>query len=80
MSKWDLHIRRVANGYILKGYPEGSETIEERLIEEPSGADGELKAMETLLWEVKEYFGIFFSKHAERNLIIRVEDKEGNEI
>ena len=36
--------------------------------------------MKELLFIVKEYFGIFYSKHNDRNLCINIKDNEDKEI
>ncbi len=72
---WELEIKKADNGYILKGRFGDSEQVSYRIIEEEDDEDGELKAMEKLLYEVKEYFGVYYSKHNKKNLIIEI--KEG---
>lgn len=72
--KWAIGIMRVSNGYILKWYDEDEEDREfpqSMVIEEEEG--GELKAAQKMLWEVLEYFGIYYSKHNKRNLVVKIE-------
>lgn len=71
--KWAIGIIRASNGYILKWYDEddeGNEYPQTLVIEE---VDGELKAAQKMLWEVKEFFGIYYSKHNKKNLVVKIE-------
>jgi len=83
---WELNIRRVQNGFVLKYTPdEGEEGCEksEFVINFDEDADdekqAELKAMEKLLWQVKEYFGVYWSKHNKRNLNIEIVKRKEDE-
>jgi len=67
---WKLEIKKVINGYILKGKFGDSDIVEEVLIEEK---ENELFAMQELLYQIKEYFACYYSKHNKENLIIKVE-------
>lgn len=69
MEKWLLKIERVQNGYHLKG----SET--DIVIDED---DGELKAMESVLWEVLEYFNMQGSKHDPERIRIEIKKQRSD--
>jgi len=69
---WTLLIKKVKNGYILRG-KFNNDITEEFLIEE---GEDELKAMQDVLYNISEYFGIISSKHKPRNLRITIDEKE----
>lgn len=64
MDKWLLKIEKVQNGYHIKG----SEL--DIVIDED---DGELKAMQGVLWQVLEYFNMQGSKHDPERIYIEIE-------
>lgn len=69
---WKLEIKRVNNGYVLKGKFGDNEIVSTYLVEEKDEENSELEAMKQLLWEVKEYFAVCYSKHNKKNLIIEI--------
>lgn len=76
---WALTIKKVSNGYVLE-YPDDlddeTRTTRENIIlvvEEQDREDGELEAAQKMLQEVKEYFGIYHSKHNKKNLVVKIE-------
>jgi len=83
---WELKIRKVQNGYILEHEDENEEDdyfSQEEVIEEKDTSPifdeshGELEAMKEVLWKVKDYFGVSYSKHNKRNIVIEiVEEKQ----
>ena len=77
---WKLEIRKIDNGYVLKGKFGDSDLITEQNIEEKDGEFGGLESMEDLLYEVMEYFGYCGSDHdQERIRIVReVTSKDGD--
>jgi len=76
MEEWKLEIKRVSNGYILSGKFGDSDVKTDLLIEELEEEDSELKAMKKLLWEITNYFGIFWSKHNKKNLNIEITENK----
>lgn len=63
------YIKQVDNGFMLQ--TENSIMVVE---EKESGTDhDELVAMNDLLWNVKESFGIHFKKHNKENIQIHIE-------
>lgn len=72
MDDWKLEIKRVANGYILKGKFGDSDIITEEVIEEGNTSDTSLETMRDVLREVKGYFGIHYRKHNKQNLEILI--------
>ena len=73
---WKLEIKKVSNGYILRGRFDNGETISTLIIQEKGVEGDELEAMEKLLWEIKEYFGVYYSKHNKKNLVIEIQENE----
>lgn len=69
MSEWKLIIKRVDNGYILKGKFGDTDLVTEVVI--PDHLD-ELEGMKNLLYEVMEYFGVFYGKHNKKNIVIEI--------
>jgi len=63
MEKWVLKIEKVQNGYHLKG----NET--DIVIDDD---DGELKAMQRVLWQVMEHFSMQGSKHDPERIRIEI--------
>jgi len=70
-----LVIEASQNGYILAGKFNDSDLISKIVIEEKDTNDSELIAMQDLLFAIKEYFGVYYSKHNAKNLVIEIEDK-----
>jgi hypothetical protein len=68
-----LIIEQIKNGYILLGkFSDDLMNQQKIVIEEKESEDGELEAMQELLWQIKEYFGVYHSKHNKKNLIIEI--------
>lgn len=74
MMNFDIKITEVDNGYIL----EWQDEIDEKEIivhkEVYSSNECELECMKKVLIRIKEYFGMFYSKHENKNLIIEVKE------
>jgi len=75
-NDWKLEIRKVNNGYVLKGKFGETDFLTEHIIEIPDDEFAELKAMELLLQEIKEFFAVYYSKHDKKNLIIEIADSK----
>jgi hypothetical protein len=77
---WEIEIEKVSNGYVVTEWTEndvGESVIEQQtVIEEPETATGDIEAMQNLLWFVKEHFGVMYSKHNKRNLVVEIQDNE----
>ena len=74
---WDIKVRKVDNGYIMEWEDddeEGKPSKHEQVILENETEDSELEAMKDLLCEIKEHFGISYSKHNQKNLTIEIEE------
>jgi hypothetical protein len=73
---WEIKIRKVENGYICSWEEESEGEADyfikrEQIFEEKENEENsELK--EALLF-IKEYFGINYSKHNKKNLIVEIE-------
>lgn len=73
---WSYKITKAKNGFIIENNSDdnyedkGTQVIEEDKQDE----HGELKSMENMLYELKELFGCFYSKHNKKNIIIKIED------
>lgn len=78
LDEWKLKIKKVTNGYILKGKFGDSDIITELVIEENNTSDTSLEAMSHVLYEVKEYFGIYYSKHNKQNLEINIVENKND--
>jgi len=77
---WKLEIKKVANGYILKGKFANGDIVEELIIEESEKEFNKLETIKRVLQEVKEYFGIYHSKHNQENLEIEIKRNSELEI
>jgi len=77
MNNWEMKIKKVENGYIceiLGELAEGENNI--KVYEEIDRENSELETMKELLYDIKEYFGIFNSKHNKFNLNIYIEENK----
>jgi len=79
MEEWKIEIKKVTNGYFIKGNFNDSEIPQEVVIEEGVEENSNLLAMQQLLFLVKDYFGIFYSDHNKENLIIEIKKNEEKE-
>jgi hypothetical protein len=73
----ELDIERVSNGYVITEWDEndeGEQIDRQTVIEEPDTETGELEAMQNLLWFIMEVFGVYYSKHNKRNLVVEIQD------
>lgn len=75
-----LEIEHAENGYIVSWmdeYDDGTPLPKKRVVREFDNEFGELEAMQELLYEVKDFFGVGYNKHASKNLVIKFEDEAG---
>lgn len=72
-QSWSLTITKGKNGYVLSHKDEfGNPQV--FVIQESDWDDNvELEAMKDVLWNISEYFGIYFSKHSPINLNITLD-------
>lgn len=73
MNEWSIKIDKVSNGFhveTISGSSPDDVEIEHHVFEE---YDDELATMRALLLFVKEYFGMYYSKHNKINLVIEEE-------
>ena len=79
--KFQLLITKADNGFILEWQDEDGEAIidHEEVFEEKSNNEQELECVEDMLLRVKDYFGYAYSKHNEKNIIIKIEGKKEEE-
>jgi len=82
VNSWKLVIEKTTNGYILTGIFGDSDLLSKVLIEIQEGEEQltERQAMQKIVWELMEYFGVYNSKHNSYNLRIKIVDKDENEI
>jgi hypothetical protein len=77
---WKVLVKKADNGFLLEWISDAddgeSKVLHQKVIEEKNTEDGELEAMKDLLWEVKEYFGVYYSKHNNKNLNIEIEENK----
>jgi len=71
-----LQIEQTENGYIIVGKFNDNEEKTKIVIEEQDDDGAGLIAMQCLLWQIKEYFGIYNSKHNKKNLVIEIESNK----
>jgi hypothetical protein len=76
MEEWKLEIKKVTNGYFIKGKFNDSEIPQEVVIEEGVEENSNLLTMQQLLFLVKDYFACYYSDHNKENLIIEIEKNE----
>jgi hypothetical protein len=87
MTDYSIKITKADNGFICEWEDEDDEgnpvSFKEVFEEKEFDNDAELKCTESMLWHVKDYFGMFWSKHNKKNLKICVwdmsKDKEVDE-
>ena len=76
----ELEIRAADNGYSVSHWEESEdlETVKHTYVVEDScdSRDSELDAMKKLLLYVKEFFGVIFSDHNEKNIVIEIRKNE----
>ena len=77
---YELNVKRVANGFILKydeELDEGTKIITEQIVEEDDTASGELEAAKRMLWQVLDHFALGGSKHDTKRIVICYRNDEG---
>lgn len=82
-SDWNIKINKADNGFVLEWEEvdedeNSTKTVinHSKVIEESDEDNGELIAMQNLLWEVAEHFGVSYSKHNKFNLNIEVKENK----
>jgi hypothetical protein len=83
---WEISIRKADNGFVCSWEEESdSETpsfikheqvFEEKAENPMSENKDELENMKNLLYFIKEYFAVMYSKHNKVNLVIEIEGDE----
>ena len=73
--RWSVSVTRADNGFIVE-YKEdvGDQIIEKEFVFEEVG--DELETMRNMLWFVSEHFGVCYSKHNSRNLVIEIQENK----
>ena len=74
MEGWTITIEKVGSGYILE-VPEPNDELGKKWVREEDDQD-ELKAIETVLWDILNYFGHGGSKHDDERIRIVREKRE----
>ena len=80
--RWDLRITKCENGFRVNHIEEIDDDryrVSETVFEEPETENGEMVAMQNLLYHIKEHFAVYYSKHNKANIIINIEDTEARE-
>lgn len=80
---WSMNISKAENGYICEWYEEIEDnhlTKKQYVIEELECEYCELQAMRDLLYFIKEYFGLYHSKHDKFNLYVEVKEEEQEQV
>lgn len=70
--KWKITIEKVDNGYMVEYLSEMGDGNEKTLFEE--NEEDDINCMQRLLYFIKEHFGIYYSKHNKKNLVINIEE------
>lgn len=73
---WNLEIIRVNNGYVVKGRNDNNHNNTIVIEHSDIHDEDDLSGMEKLLFYIKEYFGVYYSKHNKKNLVIKIEDNK----
>ena len=76
---YSIKIIKVDNGFILESYDDDEENsgkpiLNQTVIEDSGGEDSEIETMINLLQNIKEYFGVHYSKHNKKNLDISIKE------
>jgi len=72
-NDWSLTISKTDNGYYAIGFS-GDESNESFVIEDKDDTTSvEQHTMCDLLNKVQQYFGIYYSKHNEKNCVVSIE-------
>lgn len=77
-GEWSIKIIKARNGYILTWWDEldtGELAFQSEVVGENDEED-EQEAMMQLLLKIKEFFGVFYSKHNKSNVIVELKEKE----
>lgn len=69
---YDLHIVKGENGFYADWWEEIETGVFSRQVHVVEEGEDELEAMVKLLYFVKEHFGLFFSKHNKKNVVIEI--------
>ena len=83
MDRWEANIEKVVNGYIVRHLAEredGTKYLQTVVFQGPETEGGENESMKNLLYYIKEFFGVYYDKHNEKNLIIGIEGEYDGEI
>jgi len=84
--KWECNIKKVENGFILTRLDQ--EDMEDNVEnkdyvfeykEDLDGEDNDLEAVQRMLYELLEYFAIFYSKHNKKNIKVEIENNKTDE-
>jgi len=79
---WECNIKKVENGFILEKHDNEDGGIMESVFEYKEDLDGEdndLEAVQRMLYELLEYFAIFYSKHNKKNIKVEIENNKTDE-
>jgi hypothetical protein len=80
---WECNIKKVQNGFILTRLDQEDmeDTVENKdyvfEYKEDITEDHDLEAVQRMLYELLEYFAIFYSKHNKKNIKIEIEENNG---
>lgn len=77
MKRWNVVITRTDNGWIVRGPSPTTDTDIEVVFRDKEGR--ELFSARDMLWQVLEFFGVYYSKHNKSNLVVRVVRNKNHE-
>ena len=74
ISDFSLLVEKVSNGYIIRDMaePEPGFAPEVSVIEE----EDPLETMQDVLYYIMEHFGVRYSKHNKKNLVVEIREQE----
>ena len=73
---WKLTIERVENGFVLEGDFKQDGGSYHMVFEEYDNEFGEIEAMQKVLFEVIEYFGLVGSKHDKKRIKVVIDEQD----
>jgi len=79
--KWQLLITKTDNGFLLENpYNDNIDNFNSLVVEQGEGLEDESfyesNMIQLLLRNIREYFGLYYSKHKKHNCVIKITEKE----
>lgn len=80
VKEWELLIIKAENGFVLEGMGRDEQVMVAEQIETGDESKDQAELYKKLFWQIREYFGYYWSKHNGYNLDIKIVDQEGKEV